>query len=370
MMETLSVHKYVDRHTGRIHDARSKEGTYHRLKSHVETMQKGPLFRQGRASRKETCNSMVGFVQKKGTCWLNSICNALFFSDLGSKLVRSLYVDWVVGVRAGEDVRRNSVLDYFARMADVSSLKAADQKDGRIVKLEVVLNKLNRYSNKGLRSIGPNNGYLSSTYIKKLYVFLGVPLEKMCFVPKTIACVRKAQVVDAVLSRISTRKTSPLVVFVQVSSRLSEDAPRSFEDEQGNRYVLDSSIVRITNKKKTGGHAIAGVTCGGSRLIVDSNIKRDKAPATRSNTTRIVPFDWDVADTDPVRTLTLPDVNITPKNVSLLVYYNSGLLNCHYNVSKFIADEYLGRGIKAPEVSWETRNAWKKMYKECGKVDI
>jgi hypothetical protein len=310
---------------------------------------------------------------------MNSICNALFLSDLGSKLMRSLYVDWVIGIRTPNDHRRNRVLAFLRFMVDYAGARVGRELFDveQPVDMASLIKKLTRYSSVKFPNVGRNNGWFPDHYIKNFIVFAGVPLERVLFVQ--LLKTDRDFPAERIERLVSRRKTRPIVVLVNcriIVSKLQKgkltslteipsfDVPDTLFDEE---YKLDACTA--SSYSPHGGHAAAGMTCGGKRYLVDSNDGEQSA--------RIKIHDWASATAPAVKTVT-KGFKWSSKTPRTFVYYNSELVNCLYKRSKVIATDWL-RTYAVPgtrdadgitdghptQVPTDVLNRWKWSLRSC-----
>ena len=282
----------------------------------------------------------VHFTQRSSTCWFAAIMNALYSSALGGKLVKSLYFDWVIGIRAGLDLKRQNVLLYFRYAYDF------DKNTIHYFKTDVVVRKLTRYSKTIFRNIGSKHGYFNERYIRKLYTFLGVPKERSAF----IDC-KKIQL-EQVSEQISSKE--PLVCFVLQKKNKIQDL--KFEG-----YVFDACTITVSYSGHA--HDVAGVTdtATGRKYVIDSE-SLDRFE-----------FDWTELknDIDSFESKSSKLHNHLFKNYGkykiikvLKIYYNTRVLKRLYNASKRVGKEWFDEMVqhRILEGSFKTiyiRGRWK-----------
>jgi hypothetical protein len=328
----------------------SGQGRRALLIRHLKMLEHGPLHSH---KRRGGCAGTVGFLQRHGTCWFNSILHALFMSDLGNKLMRGLYADWVLGVRAGKDARRGRLLQHFRSMLD---LTAVDPE--LLLKMPVrpaaVIAQLHRYSASEFPNVGRNKGFMFDKYIKELLAFLGVPKQRIMFVnvPGGAACDRLD---DHIAPLMGSRKSAPLIILVSQPP----DAPNQGDGQactpnkvtwtdhasgKTHTYVLDACMMATWGKGVGMGHAIAGITCGGKRFLLDSNVPRSSSPydPVQHAHKRVVPYDWRTSSKQ-VATITMPDLMSWSgtRAKKLAVYYNREILDKVYGAGKHAAEVWL-----------------------------
>ena len=330
------------------------------------------------------CATTLGFTQKDGTCWLNSILNAIFLSDLGSKLTRALYFDWVIGVRAGRDVKRNRILDHLRLMVDLSAARVPD-KDTKVeedfperpIRPESLIGKLHRWSPAYFPNVGRNKGYHAVNYIKNFLIFAGVPTERILFLHRERADTRddgnahtwymlhkpfqtERQMRDLLEAKLERRLTPPIVVLVSAPPG-SCAAPERLGPL--GEYRLDACTASSVWGQGKSGHAVAGITCGGRRrFLFDSNpYRQDK---------RVVEYDWAGERESEVMLSRRRFQALSSSRV--LVYYNAKLLQCLYGRSRAIAEEWLSiaddyhpdpdEDVYVPEA---TLKGWARSLRAC-----
>lgn len=350
------VHVVWDAVGGGLVHVTSGRGRSALLVRHLEMLSHGPMHSHARPGG---CTGTVGFLQVHGTCWFNSILHAFFMSDLGSKLMRALYPDWVLGVRAGGDERRSHILQHFRFMLDLATAHPGRLLDAPVKPAPIVA-RLHKYSPQGFPDVGRNNGYVPHRYARKLLVFLGVPQERVVFLPETRMRIEWMSMDDRVAPVLRLRKSVPLVVmaYTRQSAGCGPEhcSPNrfSFEDAGGARheYVLDAAVLSSIHRPgASGGHAVAGITCGGRRFLLDSNLPRDAwragagayDPRFHAQGARVRAYDWR-SSTKEVRTVTAPrDLTFSGAGSSkLCIYYHRGILDRVYAAGRLSAETWLG----------------------------
>ena len=269
------------------------------------------------------CERMVGFTQIKGTCWLNSIMNALFMSKWGGKLMQSLYVDWVIGFRDPKNVKKQNIYKKQLTFAYDASLEYDTKK--REYKPERMLGKLHRYSPDTFPNIGTQKGLMSNKYLKNLLVFMGVPLERIAWFN-----ISNGENMDGIMPAIEKKLSCPLMIIVNLDKKFREVGRSDTPKIAG--YVLDSMIITewFFDGKKWPGHAIAGVTCGKKRKLIDANPGLD----------RIREFNWS-SNENKITTTSTRGFVWTTKSNRILIYYNANIINSMHAASKRIAKDWL-----------------------------
>ena len=377
-------------------DATSIRGRRLALKRHLALLERGPAHR--------ACTDTIGFTQTYGTCWFNAICNAMFFSDMGNKLMRALYVDWVCGVRSS-DPARLKLLQRFRTMMELTTAPPERMldgytigtagKDGRSrllppVRAELLVKALHNHSPTHFKNIGRDYGYFENrSYLKELFIFLGIPRERIANLQYRG---RRTSDFKANLSELLQRKRSrPVVILVYLDMAERSAMPRKinispgmFEQqvERGSEYVLDATVL-INSDLHRGGHAIAGVTCGGRPMIIDSNLgkhtrqwirnriawraSREPSPEVQAEQrSRVFWYDW-AGGTEKVKTVTGVTVEGRASR-KVLVYYNRGLVECLYRRSckgeGSVAHEWLKHSERGP-VHEQVRLRLKKELRSC-----
>jgi hypothetical protein len=250
------------------------------------------------AGRGRSCDHPPNILQRYGTCWFNAMCNVLCNSDRGRDLMYALYVDWVLGIRAPGDAQRTNLLSYFRFMLDLTEANPVVMERFRPVKTEALLKKLHRYSPAEFPNIGRNHGNFPGRYMKQLMIFLGVPKESIVYVnaPRQPSDTFWSDLQD----RLQARKTLPLVLMVFDQWAALEETPSKLMmtrmDGRLYRYMLDAKQMSSGSwQLAKSGHAIAGITCGGSHYLMDSN----QGPRS------FVPYDWR-SSTQPTSVTTAP----------------------------------------------------------------
>ena len=189
---------------------------------------------------------------------------------------------------------------------------------------------------------------------------------------------------DAVLRN---RKSVPLVVLAYSRGELAHDPERCasnrfrFTDRAGaaHEYMLDGAVLSSVPT----GHAIAGITCGGRRLLLDSNMPAAARLGAgydprfhaygrpRRHGPRVRVYDWR-SSARPVRMLTAPDRlafsgTDSPK---LCFYYHRGILDRAYGAGRLAAETWMrymaehGADARPPSaVRAQLREAMKRAFR-------
>lgn len=398
-IDTCGSQEVYDAERRRCIDATTIRGRRLALTRHLALLERGP------ALQAQACTGTIGFTQTYGTCWFNAFCNAMFFSDMGNKLMRALYVDWVCGIRS-RDPARLKLLQRFRtmleltyarpeRMLDMYTLGAAG-RDGRRRRLlppmraELLVKALHNHSPTHFKNIGRDNGYFENrSYLKELFIFLGIPRERIANLQYLTQSTSSFK--TQLIKLLSGKLSRPFVVLVYLGTGVRSAMPRKINDDEGSEYVLDATVL-VNSDLHLGGHAIAGVTCGGRQMIIDSNLGKHTQAWVRSRIkglgfqpsqepgpevqaeqrSRVFWYDW-VDDTKKVATVT--GVTIKGRESrKVLIYYNRGLVECLYRRSckgkGSVAREWLKHSEawrigERGEVHEQVRLRLKKMLKSC-----
>jgi hypothetical protein len=308
---------------------------------HLKMLENGPLHSH---KRRGGHAGTVGFLQRHGTCWFNSLLHALFMSDLGNKLMRGLYADWVLGIRAGKDMRRARLLQHFRFMVDLTAV------DPQLLLTKPmdpapVINRLHRYSAAEFPNIGRNHGYIYDRYIKELLSFLGVPKQRILYV-NVHGGDYCGRLDDRIAPLMERRKSVPLIILVSQPAEKynggGEICTPNKATWKKHTFVLDACM--LASRYKQDGHAIAGITCDGKQYLLDSNVasaSKTYDPVKHAHM-RVVPYDWRTS-AKQVSTLTMPGKMLWSgaRNDKLAIYYNREILDNVYSAGKHAAEVWL-----------------------------
>lgn len=318
------------------------------LRRHLQTLSRGPRAQSG-----DDCRNMVGILQTYNTCWFNAMCNAFVFSDIGNKLCRGLYVDWVLGIRSQSEVRR--ILDWFRVMVDLSTTRGSAYVDTFPIKTERLIAKLHRLNPDMFSNVGRQHGWsIHSSYIKYLLRLLGVPLPRIM----NVVVKEDTGVVERKLIRRAKR---PTVILVHMSHRRKSKAAQPAPDLSGHGYALDACTILSLprdQRKASVGHIVAGVTCASKRLLFDSLPAENDHGGRQRDDGRVYPYDWANSDRD-VQTAVSGEVFNGTRSSRVLIYYERTHVDRVYSRSVAIANAWLALHDRGETASPELQRKWK-----------
>lgn len=306
------------------------------------------MWRKGPVRRRWGCGGVFGISQTEGSCWFNSICNALFFSDLGCKLMRALYVDWILRIR--RDGRKIPSLKYFRLMTDLTQ-----QGVEQFVYLDMfkIIHRLSTYSRHDFRRVGrEQQGYSGSrSYLKNMIAMAGIPKRRICNVNVTSLPSEPGgwdSALELIREKIDKSRKAPMVVILYVKEGVEFLAPESFtasarSSDASRKYVLDAG----TFSSDGGGHSIAGIRCSGHFRMVDSvGYTNDHDWSARGGGGTVTSHGFKFS-TDRCR--------------RTLVFYNPNMLNKLHNVARAIAGEWsqLEEPLFDDELPEHVRGRWR-----------
>jgi len=334
------------------------------------------------------CQHPPNIMQKYGTCWFNSLCNLLCHSDRCRRLMLALYVDWVLGIRGSNDKKRSKVLHYFRLMVDLTHATphVLETKNlfFRPLRPEAIIQKLHRYAPNTFRNVGRSNGYMPDRYFKRLLIFLGIPAEQILFLEGSKNVEEAENYWQMVNSILRKRKTLPMILLVHSSCEIYGNSeivcpngrlpvlktPGKLEikrpDGRTYKYMLDAKQLRSRCKggswtSCSGGHAIAGITCNGKSVIMDSNgssktlVNHDDGKNVRTmviGRPGVKAYNWK----DSIRSTTTAT---SPTQIEfrglgapfIAVYVCSEKLDAFARTSQSIATQYLRQPVEGDEES-------------------
>ena len=195
--------------------------------------------------------------QKSGTCWFFAAVSALFISDLGRKHSIPLRETMISGIKHPytRSDRLNDTLLRFNMMiqsiTDGDGVNEDDMINNSLIREneDVVLGLHDEYHNPSTddsRFASLNDGSSADRFIVRLIRKLIPDKDEMIHVLH------------------EKRQRRPGVKTIMVYHKL-KDISTKIQKFDGNTYILDAILF------SSNGHAIAGITIGGSYFIVDSN---------------------------------------------------------------------------------------------------
>jgi hypothetical protein len=384
-----AVNYIYDSVTKKVVPADSVAGKRALLYRLTSIMRAGPLHSHARPGG---CLGIVGFLQVHGTCWFNAICHALIMSDLGSKLMRALYADWAGGIRAGNDAKRSRILRTFRLMVDLSAAHPRLLLVNPIKPINII-RSLSRYSPEDFANVGRYHGYWPQLYVRKLLAFLGVPRERVlqlrAGVYRGVPGGDTATLDDRLRAALSKTKAAPLVVIADVPEHTSTTSDGDNTSWSPNRatyidragvehtYLLDAAVMVSLNRRRGNeAHAIAGVTCNGKRILIDSNpahggLNSDTVYSPSEHARgRVVEYDWRSSRKE-IETLTLPEelYFVGARSYKTAFYYNKALLDQVYAASKDVAQSALEAYTETnKELHEGNKNLYRKQLRQSFKM--
>ena len=281
----------------------------------------------GSANTNGACQGFQGFRQRKGTCWLNAIFNALFASKKGSVLTRALYVDWVIGFRDATNKKKRDIQRQFVEAYEISCDGGHSLSNG--FRVEALISKLHSADQSMFPNIGSQKGFKSEYYIHNLLIYMGINPKQIVW----ITIQSDFQDYYAKVSKKVFENREAMVVLVHIEQPIEPEERLTLPVNYlkiNNVYDLDACILseRQLGPGAEGGHAIAGVTRARSRALIDSNGSRTK-------------FDWASSDHKTTETATPGYIWSSRSHKRTLIYYHATLLELYLKKMGGIATAYL-----------------------------
>lgn len=319
-------------------------------------------WRKGAIRRVGGCRRVVGFSanldldipeeQKSRLVWLHGVCNMLFFSELGSKLMRALYVDWVLGISRNH-ARRSPATEYLRYMTDLANAHPGTSTP-QYVDIPRFLSSLREYSPKDFGGEQTSD----RIFLKNLYAVAGIPKER-------IRCIKVKNVDEwkdvhaRVAKKIRRSKSAPVVVIIHLGEGTNFQVPTIFGSMREDRrtdyeYELDAGLFKSLEDDRMERHTVAGFVCNlRNRLVLDGG-RPGRASSANVN------HDWIKEGQFEVSGFTF-DAHMSSR---ILVYYNKSLVSAIHVAARAISREWF-RNFSSPaprfvdDIPLETRMRWK-----------